>query len=403
MMPDLDPAVDIDREAVLALAQALVALPTVVGAAGQPVEQPAAELVADVMRGFGWTVAVTEIAPGRPNVVGVIDGVGAGRTLMFEGHTDVVTAGSPQQWSFPPFAADIVDGQLRGRGSADMKAGLAAMIHAARAVQRQGFPGRIIVAALADEEGMMTGAKHFARVDAAALAPIDGVIVGEPEGGEICACAKGALRLVITFTGRMAHGAMPDHGCSPLPAAARCVLGLAALELALSELVGEHPLLGRVFLTPTVLRAGEAAQLNVIPATATVGVDVRTVPGLDHDLVLRRVREVVERAGGAGVTGVVEVVDDRRPVDTSVDHPLVTALAAAHRAVHGSLPPFGGVPGTTDGSILTRDAGLATVVYGPGGKWIAHQANETVDVADILACAEVFARAAALFLAGGSR
>ncbi len=398
MMPD-----GIDPDAVLALARALVALPTVVGTQGEPVEQPAADLVAQVMRGFGWSVTMTDIAPGRPNVVGVIEGSGPGPTLMFEGHTDVVTPGSPQQWTFPPFAADIVGGHLRGRGSADMKAGLAAMIHAARAVQQQGFPGRIIVAALADEEGLMAGAKHFARIDAAALGPIDGVIVGEPEGGEICACAKGALRLLITFTGRMAHGAMPDHGRSPLPAAARCVLGLAELEHALAAEVGDHPLLGRVFLTPTVLAAGEPAQLNVIPATATVGVDVRTVPGLEHAAVLDRIREVVDRACDPGVIVGVEVIDDRPPVDTPVDHPVITALAAAHRAVHGTLPAFGGVPGTTDGSILTRDAGLATVVYGPGGKWIAHQADESVEVADILTCTEVFARAAMIFLAGEHR
>ena len=85
-----------------------------------------------------------------------------GRTLMFEGHVDVVTEGDPDLWSFDPYAGDVVDGRLRGRGSADMKSGVAAMIHAARAVQLGGFAGRIVVGVLADEEGMMLGAKRFA-------------------------------------------------------------------------------------------------------------------------------------------------------------------------------------------------------------------------------------------------
>src|SRR5699024_7709927 len=149
-------------------------------------------VVAAAMRDFGWEVTVTEPAPGRPNVVGVVQGTGPGRTLMFEGHTDVVTEGDRAAWSFDPYAGDIVGGMLRGRGSADMKGGVAAMIHAARAVELAGFAGRIIVGALADEEGMMLGAKAFAA-SAIAHSGIDGVIVCEPEAGEICASSKGAL------------------------------------------------------------------------------------------------------------------------------------------------------------------------------------------------------------------
>ena len=93
-----------------------------------------------------------------------------------------------------------------------------------------------------------------------------------------------------------------------------------------------------------------------------------------------------------------EVIDDRPAVETPVDHAVVRALVAAHERVHGEPPPYGGVPGATDGTILTRDAGLATVVYGPGGKWIAHQADEHVEVADVIACANVYAEAARLFL-----
>ena len=400
--PVNDPALDSD--AVIALAQELIRLPTVNVPGAAVVEGPAADVLERVMTGFGWQVVREEVAPGRSSVVGVIEGRPGGRTLLFEGHTDVVTAGDPAGWSFDPFAADIVDGRLRGRGAADMKAGLAALVHAARAVQLGGFTGRLVVAALADEEGMMLGAKHFAAVTAALVAPdgIDGAIVGEPEGGEICACAKGAIRVLAALTGRMAHGAMPEQGRNPIPALVPLLAGLAELAAEWDARVGEHPLLGRVYLTPTVVQAGDPAQLNVIPARVVVAVDIRTIPGVDHaELRDQLDRLVAEVAAAHGLTDELTVLDDRPPVDTPRTHPVVAALAAAHQAVHGADAPFGGVPGTTDGTILTRDAGLATVVYGPGGKWIAHQADEYAEISEIVDCASVFAAAARLFFAGG--
>jgi succinyl-diaminopimelate desuccinylase len=388
----------IDEQALLDLAARLVRLRTVNDPSVDAVERPAADLVATTMTAFGWPVTVTEAAPGRPNVVAVIEGSGPGRTLMFEGHTDVVTEGDPGAWSFDPYAGDIVDGFLRGRGSADMKAGVAAMLYAVRAVQLAGFQGRIVVAVLADEEGMMLGAKQFAASEVAASG-IDGVIVCEPEAGEVCACAKGALRLRIDLDGVMAHGAMPQIGRNPIPALGPLLVGFGELERQVGASVGTHPQLGDFYLTPTVLTAGTPEQVNVIPARASVHLDVRTVPAVDHGGLVHLVTRLSERiADEFGLTAEVTVIDDRPPVDTPRDAPVVAALAAAHRDVTGREPVYGGVPGTTDGTILTRDAGLATVVYGPGGKWIAHQADEMVAIEDILTCARVYARAAGLFL-----
>jgi len=394
-------AIEPDVTAAVTLTQQLVMLRTVNERGANRIEAPAAELVAEVMRGFDWDVRITEVAPGRPNVVAVIEGRGPGRTLMFEGHTDVVTEGDVGRWSFDPFAGDVVDGRLRGRGSADMKSGVAAMIHAARAVEQAGFDGRIIVAALVDEEEMMLGATAFAGSELAASG-IDGVIVCEPEGGEICAIAKGAIRVRIELTGVMAHGAMPQHGRNPIPVLGQVLLGLAELGEQIAESLGEHPQLGEFYLTPTVLQAGTDVQVNVIPATAAVLLDVRTIPGVTHAAVLHLITRLAGQiAGEAGIESAVSVLVDRPVVDTPTDAPVVAALAAAHLDITGAEPVFGGVPGTTDGTVLTRDAGLTTVVYGPGGKWIAHQVDEFVEIADIHIAARVYARAAELFLAGG--
>lgn len=366
-------------------------------------EAEAAEAVAEKMREWGWDPVVEDVVPGRPNVVAVLDCGIPGPTLMFEGHTDVVSEGDRSEWSFDPYCAEIRDGRLLGRGSADMKAGLAAAMYAARAVQLAGdFPGRIVLAALCDEEGMMIGAKHFAQQPLAK--EIDGVVVCEPEDYEVCAVSKGAIRLMITVHGKMAHGAMPQHGRNPVPVAAAIIMRLMELQNRLQERNGTHEHLGDDYITPTAIRAGDFDQLNVIPRQSSFLVDVRTTPAVEHEDLLFQIRQIVEDTSlEADCKGETHVIDDRPPVDTPVDSPVVVALVQAHVNVVGSQPAYGGVPGTTDGTILVRDAALHSVVYGPGDKWIAHQADEWVGVDDIKSCAQVYAETASIFLNGGAR
>ena len=399
--PPRDPVVDAD--AAVSLTRDLVRLRTVSDAGAGEVEGPAVRLLARRFTEFGWQHEVLEVAPGRASLVAVVEGGGGdGPTLMFEGHTDVVTEGDSGDWSADPYGAEIRDGRLWGRGSADMKSGLAAMVHGVRGLELAGpFPGRIVLGILCDEEGMMLGAKAFAASPLAA--DVDGVIVCEPEGYEVCTSARGGIRLRLDLTGVMAHGAMPQEARSPLVAGARIVEALAGVQEWAVQRFGTHPHAGAVTVTPTVLHAGDPGQLNVIPAHGMAGVDVRTVPGTDHAELIERVRQsAVEAAGTVGVTVELTVVDDRPAIEIEQDHPVVSAVVAGHLAEHGVRPAFGAVPGTTDGTILTRDAGLPTVVYGPGGKWIAHQKDEYVEVSEIGEYARVYAIAARHFLTGGA-
>ncbi len=401
--PGLRP-VAIDGDAVVELTRQLVRIRSVHDPDGGGGEAEAAALVAATMREFGWAPELTEVAPGRPNVIATINGGGGpGPTLAFEGHLDVVTEGDLRDWTVDPFQGLIRDGRLYGRGAADMKAGIATMLHAVRAMELQGpFPGSVRLLALADEEGMMLGAKHAAA--SGALAGVAGVVVCEPEGGEVCAVSKGALRIRFELTGKMAHGAMPHQGANPIPVLGRLIAALEELEQRVQARVGEHPLLGWTYITPTVALAGTQEQMNVTPARASLAVDVRTVPQVDHlDLIEAMTAICQDLSGAAGVKGEVVVVDDRPAVETSQDDPLVQCLVRAHEAVVGDRPRFGGVPGTTDGTIFTRDAGVPTVVYGPGAKWIAHQADEFVEVEEIARYAQVYAMAARAFLERGGR
>jgi succinyl-diaminopimelate desuccinylase len=385
---------DIDRDELISFLQDLVRIPSQALPDAGRSEGPAAELIEARMREWGWAPEVWEVEPGRPNVVATLEGGEPGPTLLLEGHTDVVSEGDPSRWSHDPFGAEIVDGRLYGRGSADMKSGVAAMLFAARALERAGpFPGRVMVACLVDEEGLMIGVKDL--VASGRARGVDAAIVCEPEERQVCIAQKGAIRVRVTSWGRMAHGAMPQHGFNPIPPLLAYVQRTADLQADLQRENGDHPQLGWDYITPTVLVANRPEQFNVIPDRAFAWLDIRTTPRTDHQLLLERLRRLLE----PGLE--LEVIDDRPPTETPEDHPVVRAVVDAHRQVYGQTPPYGGVPGSTDGTILWRDAGIPIVTYGPGGKWIPHQVDEFVEVEEVVRAAEVYLEAARRFLSVG--
>ncbi len=365
-------------------------------------EEPAARTVFNLLTAWGWSPLWEEVAPGRPNIIATLTGnrPDHGRRLIIEGHTDVVTPGDQSTWQYPPFAATIIDGKLYGRGTADMKGGVAAALFAVRAIQQSGadFSGTIVLAIVADEEGLMLGIKDFVargHADHATAA-----LICEPEGGRVCIAQKGALRLHIAVQGRMAHGAMPHAGANPLLALVAFLAGCEELESALRQEFGVHQYLDEPYITPTVLSAGTAAQMNVIPDYAAAYLDIRTIPETPHPLIMNRLRAlantVEQRYPERQIT--ITVIDDRPATATDPTEPLVATIVAAHTAEWGAAPPFGGVPGTTDGTILWRERGIPLVTYGPGDTLIPHQVNEFVRLAEVHAAARVYVRTILAYL-----
>jgi succinyl-diaminopimelate desuccinylase len=395
-------AESVDGDAVVTLTQTLVRMDSV-ATLGRPHEAEVARVLAARLEANGFEVQVTEVAPSRLNVVATWDSGRPGRLLILEGHTDVVTEGDADAWAFPPFSGDIVDGQLRGRGSADMKGGLAAAIVAAETLKAHGsrLSGALRLLIPCDEEGMMSGIKrivadgHHLRSDGR---PADGAIICEPEELELCLFQRGGIRVAVTFTGRQAHGAMPYAGLNPIPALARFILELRDLQRALQMRLGEHPMLGHAWITPTVLAAGSLPQLNVMHADAMVALDIRTVPGVSHDELHATLLEMLARLEAEeGVRTGYEIIDDRPWTQTAQDSGIVGALEGATRVVLGREPRYGGVPGTTDGTFLHK-AGVPIVTVGPGDREIPHQVNEFVRVEELVAGAKLYAAAGALFL-----
>jgi succinyl-diaminopimelate desuccinylase len=248
----------------------------------------------------------------------------------------------------------------------------------------------------------MLGIKHMVAAGHAGGAA--GALICEPEEREVCLASKGALRLRLLSYGRIAHGAMPEEGVNALAGMVRVLGRLLELEQELQAQHGAHPLLGKPYLSPTVARAplsGEASQINCLPDQADAFLDIRTLPSINHAALVARIRAIMGevQATHPAHRFDLEVIDDRPAVEIAADHPLVAALVAGHTAVYGEAPRWGGVPGSTDGTILARDAGVPVVVYGPGRKRIPHQPDEFVELDEVVRAARVYIRTILKFLA----
>jgi succinyl-diaminopimelate desuccinylase len=395
----------IDREELVRLAGELVRIPSVY----RPEEPDGNEarvagFVADYLERAGFEVKTEEVAPGRPNVWAVWEGDRPGKTLLFEAHTDVVTEGSAEDWDHPPFGAEKVGGRIYGRGACDTKGNLAAAVVAVRAVKDSGvpFPGSLILCHPVDEEGMMSGIKAF--IERGHADGVDAAVICEPEENQLCIKQKGALRVEVTLRGTMAHGAMPQSGVNPVTRAARFVVAVEELEREEVERHGEDPFLGYPSLTPTILMGPDSAdpQINVIPASAYVALDIRTVPDQSHSDLVELLEDIIARLASEDpdFDATLEVIEERPPTETPKDEPLVRAMARAYGSLTGEEPTYNGVPGATDGTFLHAWAGIPIVTTGAGDREIPHHSDEWVDEEDLLATCKLYA-ATAMYYAYG--
>jgi succinyl-diaminopimelate desuccinylase len=394
----------IDPDELIALTRDLVRIPSVI----RPDDPAATEaaVAAHVerwLRAEGFAVDVHEVAPGRPNVLASLGDGSAGPTLLLEGHTDVVTEGNASEWSHAPFGGDLIDGRIYGRGSADMKSGLAAAMIAAAAIKRSGVPlgGRLVVGALVDEEGGMIGVRHLCTT--ALGRELSAAIICEPEQNELCLEQRGVVWARVTVRGRMAHGAMPEAGVNPITALGALLREAPVLERRLRRLCRRSPHLRPPTVTPTVVQAPMQGlpQSNVIPSAAQATLDVRLTPGPDADAVAKEIDLACQRAMEACPGASVEwqpVNGFRLATRVERGEPLVRAMVRGVRQATGRPPRFGGVPGSTDGTILRMTLGIPIVTCGPGNRLIPHQVDEYVEVSELVDAAKIYVASALTFL-----
>ena len=416
---------EIKKEELVQLTRDLIRIPSVRHQGGGGNEKEVALFIAHLLEEMGLDVVVEEVEPGSPNVIGALQGQSEGPCLMFECHTDVVTEGDVSEWKYGPFDGRLVGNRIYGRGACDTKGNLAAAMKAVQAISQSGIPfkGKILLGILVDEEGMMTGVKHFIRQGWAN--GVSAAIICEPVDNHLCITQKGALRVEIITYGKMSHGAMPLAGLNPILPMVSILEKIRQLEKEEIETRGKDHFLGFPSITPTVIQAPVKGdpQLNVIPNQCRVLLDIRTIPGQSHEALkkqledivqeeersirasldsgpLKEIRESLEEGLSKGMSFQVklDVFEDRPWTKTSRDESIVQAVSKAIRSITRQEPIYDGVPGATDGTFLSAWAGIPIVTIGAGKWMIPHQKDEWVSVEDLCLTAKIYAASALEFL-----
>lgn len=351
-------------------------------------EGPTVQVLAEECAARGLLVSRHEVEPGRDNVSAVLPG-GDGPGLLLLGHTDVVPVGDG--WTVPPFGGLVRDGRLYGRGSADMKLGLAACVIAMAALARAGvaLAGPVELAAVIDEEETGKGIRgYLAERDRSGFGAC---IVAEPTDLQTVIAARGASYVEVRITGRAAHSGNPGDGANAIYGAAAVI---AELERAHQELAGDaHLLAGPATWSVGLVRGGSGA--STVPAEAVLVADRRLLPEETGERVLRDTCERIRRLGleQRGLKVETRMTMEMPGFETPPDHPLATIAGAAVVDAGGADQPMAGWSAACDGGFVARDAGVPVIVLGPGSVLTqAHRADESVALRD----GEVAARAYAL-------
>lgn len=336
-----------------------------------------AAAVAQHLRASNLDVVLNEIVPGRQNVVGILNGREKGRSLMLCGHLDTVGVEGMDH----PFTPITRDGKLYGRGSGDMKGGLASILDAARELSFNGWSkGRLVVAAVIDEEYTSIGAEALVKDWQA-----DAAIITEPTSLAVAVGHKGFSWVEIAVEGRAAHGSRPQEGRDAILLMGKVLDKLDRLAKKLQSST-PHPLLGCASLHASLIDGGR--EMSTYPDWCTLKIERRTLTGEEPQIALREVNEIISELNDedSQFRATAQLLFDRPPYETPLDSSL-PAMVEKTIAGLGKLPRREGMTYWTDAAIL-GSAGIPSVIFGPGGEGF-HGLEEYVVIDDVLACRDV--------------
>ena len=345
----------------LELTQALVRFDTI-NPPGN--ERLCAEHLGSILNDAGFAVSYHEFAETRTSLVARIGGDADAKPLCFTGHIDTVPLGAAP-WSVDPFAADIADGKLYGRGTSDMKSGVAAFVVAAIRLAREleTGPGMVLIITAGEETGC-EGAYHLAGLSNV-LGDAGAIVVAEPSSNLPFIGHKGALWLKAVANGLTAHGSMPELGVNAIYKAARTISQLEDFDFN----VARHPVLGKPTLNVGTVHGG--MNINSVPDRAEVGIDIRTLPDQDHGDLCAHLSSYL------GDDIAVEPVVDVGSVWTDPAEDWMLDVFDVMAEILGKMPEVCTATYFTDAAALTPAyGGPPTVILGPGEAAMAHQTDE---------------------------
>jgi succinyl-diaminopimelate desuccinylase len=327
-------------------------------------EQPCAEHLARLLEAAGFALELVPFGEHRAQLIARIGGSPDKLPLAFTGHLDTVPLGA-RPWTFDPFVGEIADGKLYGRGSSDMKSGVAAFVAAAAelAGRLRGTPGLMLVLTAGEETGCAGAFDLAGRKDL--LGQAGALVVAEPTGNRPLVGHKGALWVQAETRGVTAHGSMPEKGVNAIHRAARAVAALERFEFDIPA----HAVLGAPTLNVGTIAGG--LNINSVPDRCVIGIDIRTIPSQDDVQIGRAVASVL------GDDVALRTVLDVESVWTDPGVPWMAAAASTVREITGEAAPVATAPFFTDASALKPALGdPPTIILGPGELALAHQTDE---------------------------
>jgi succinyl-diaminopimelate desuccinylase len=380
----------VDPDEVVRFARTLIAAPS-----ENPggTEDAAAAVATEILGSLGADTRTVRSDDGRPNVIGTL-GSGSRPHLAWNGHLDVVPAGAREGWVHDPWAGAIEGGRLIGRGAADMKGPVAAALAAGAALRRTGaeLSGTLMFHLVADEE--LAGVHGTRVLWERGSIDQDACVVGEPTSLAIGLAERGGAWITATSRGTAAHGSTPHLGVNAITSMARYLL---RLDEVLPDI--EHPLVGRPTVNAALIAGGSAP--NVVPDRCETDIDRRIIPGeTDPERVLAPFRELADAVRAAHPEVEIETVirEWTEAAEAPADSAIADIARAAVAAETGRAAEDVGFTGITDARFYINQAKIPAVILGPGSLTVAHTANESIDVDELVAGARVYARIFAAFL-----
>jgi acetylornithine deacetylase len=344
---------------------------------------------------------------GRPQLVARFAGTGGGRTLLLNGHIDVISVEPIDRWAHDPFAAVVEGGRVHGRGSCDMKGGVASMAFAAEVLASLavGLAGDLIVNTVTEEESTGAGGVAMARALRA-----DGAIVPEPSSLDVWVACRGSLLPTVLVEGRAGHAGLPlrnpDDG-GGVNAIEKMTIVLEAIRRLREEwaLRPRHRFLSAADCVPTIVAGGE--WIVSYPASCRLDCHIEYLPDQADERgygehVAREFEDWIARATAADPwlrehpPRIEWLVGGVPPAEVAIDDPIVTSALGAARDV-GRASSLGGLDNWHDGATFTVEAGIPAICLGPGDIALAHTPEESVPIADLVACAQAIAVSAMRF------
>ncbi|MBA7674262.1 N-formyl-4-amino-5-aminomethyl-2-methylpyrimidine deformylase [subsurface metagenome] len=372
-----------NKDEIIRLTQELVRVPSFSGDT-QGLSR-IAEIVAGEMNKIGLSVQLIEAEKGLTNVIGKFQGSDSAPRILFNGHTDVVPALKDENWIVEPFSAEIKDGRIYGRGACDMKGGLAAMLAAPKIVFSL-FPeykGNIILTATVDEEiGGFKGMKYVVEQGIKA----DMGIVCEPTELKIVNVCKGLLWLRLRTKGKSAHGGMPEQGTNAVYKMSKILNRLEGYDFKQPP----HKVLGKPTINVGSIRGG--TKPNIVPDSCEAEIDIRYLPNQNHQQIVGELRKLISeiKKEDHQIEAEIEVIRYRSSLEISKETPVIKTITEAVNKMLGKYPEFRGMISPADSEYLVN-AGIPSVMFGPGLEQLAHSSNEWIAIDDILTAVKIYA------------